>query len=99
MAYALLIALDSVLMSQLLGGEAASYHQIARTVAPPIVVATLYSNIAVAVKRLHDAGWSGLFALILMIPILNFGFTIWIGLLPGARGANRFGLRPDVPPA
>ena len=98
LAYSFLIALNSVLIGQLIGGEQASYHAIAQAIAPPMVIATLFTNIAVAVKRLHDFGWSGFFALALLVPIVNFAFTIWVGLLPGTAGPNRFGTTPDVPP-
>jgi len=56
------------------------------------------SNISVAVKRLHDLGMSGLFALLMLVPLINIGFTIWIGLVPGKKGRNRFGERVDTPP-
>lgn len=97
-AYAVLISLNSVLIGQLIGGEQASYHAVAQAISPPLVIATLFTNIAIAVKRLHDSGWNGFFALLLVVPIVNFGFTIWIGLLPGTPGPNRFGTTPDVPP-
>jgi uncharacterized membrane protein YhaH (DUF805 family) len=63
------------------------------------VLATLYCNLAVAVKRLHDVGYSGFLALALVIPLVNFAFTIWVGILPGTAGPNRYGNAPDTPPA
>jgi 3-hydroxybutyrate dehydrogenase len=53
----------------------------------------------VAVKRLHDVDYSGYFALALLVPLVNLAFTIWVGILPGKAGPNRFGATPDAPPA
>lgn len=56
-------------------------------IAPPFV----WAGIALAVKRLHDRGLTGLFALALLVPLLNILATFIIGVIPGDRGANRFG--------
>lgn len=93
------MSLNSVLIGQLIGGEEASYFQIAQSVAPILVLATLIVNLAVAVKRLHDIDYSGYFALALLVPLVNLAFTIWVGILPGSAGSNRFGTIPDAPQA
>ena len=98
LAYAFLLSINSALIGQLFGGEQASFHALAQAVAPPALIATFFTNIAIAVKRLHDVGWAGFFAFLLVVPIVNFGFTIWIGILPGTAGPNQFGAAPDVPP-
>lgn len=99
MAYIFLIALNSVLVAQVVGGEHASFHDLAVAVAPVLGLVTLYSNIAVSVKRLHDLDANGLFALALLIPFVNILFTIWVGIPPGTRGPNRYGALVDAPPA
>ncbi len=61
--------------------------------------ATLFANIAIAVKRLHDVGYGGFLAIAVALPILNFAFAIWVGLLPGSNGPNTYGDAPDIPPS
>ena len=51
----------------------------------------LWMEVALVMKRLHDRGLSGLFALLLLIPLVNIGVVIFVGLMPGDPGANRFG--------
>ena len=36
--------------------------------------------IAIAVKRLHDIGYSGFLALAIFVPLVNIFFTIWVGV-------------------
>jgi uncharacterized membrane protein YhaH (DUF805 family) len=93
-----LIALNSVLIGQLVGGEEASYFRLAQALGPFVIIATLYSNFVVAAKRLHDIGYTGLFALAIFIPLVNLAFTIWAGLIPGTAGPNKHGAAPDRPP-
>jgi uncharacterized membrane protein YhaH (DUF805 family) len=95
----LLIAVNGVLIGQLLGGEHASFNGLAQTLGPFVILGTLYSNVAIAVKRLHDAGYSGFLAFALFIPLVNFAFTIWIGILPGTAGPNAYGDVTDSIPA
>ena len=63
---------------------------------PFVILGTLYSNLAIAVKRLHDVGYSGFLAFALFIPLVNFAFTIWVGILPGTAGPNAYGDVTDI---
>ncbi len=55
--------------------------------------------VIIGIKRLHDFNASGLFAVFLIVPIINFFATILIGLIPGTPGPNRFGEHTDrIPP-
>ena len=94
-----LIALNSVLIGQLVGGEQASYYRLAQAVGPFVIIATLYSNFVVAAKRLHDMGYTGLFAVAIFIPLVNLAFTLWAGLVPGTAGLNKHVAAPVRPPA
>jgi uncharacterized membrane protein YhaH (DUF805 family) len=98
LAYLFLIAVQSVVLAQLISGGAASFYDIATSVGPVVLLVTLYSNLAIAVKRLHDIGYGGFLALALFIPLVNLAFTIWVGVLPGTPDPNRFGDAADVPP-
>jgi uncharacterized membrane protein YhaH (DUF805 family) len=97
LCYALVICIQSAVLSQLLGGEQASYYQLAAAIGPALLLASLYSNLAVSVKRLHDVGYGGFLALALLVPFVNVAFTIWLGILPGTAGPNRFGATSDAP--
>ncbi len=95
----LLIALNSVLIGQIIGGEEASYHRLAEALGPFVIIGTLYANFAVAAKRLHDIGYGALLALAIFVPLVNLAFTIWAGIVPGTAGPNNHGEAPDRPPA
>jgi uncharacterized membrane protein YhaH (DUF805 family) len=55
----------------------------------------LWMQVALVTKRLHDRGMSGLFALLQLVPIVNVGMLIFVGLMPGDPGPNRFGPHTD----
>jgi uncharacterized membrane protein YhaH (DUF805 family) len=99
LSYFFLLCVTAVLVGQLVGREEATFFGIAQTVGPFVILGTVYSNIAISVKRLHDIGYSGLLALALFVPLVNFAFTIWVGIMPGAVGPNRYGEAADRVPA
>jgi uncharacterized membrane protein YhaH (DUF805 family) len=55
----------------------------------------LWTEVAIVIKRLHDRSLSGLFALLLLVPLVNIGVVLLVGLLPGDPGPNRFGPHAD----
>lgn len=58
---------------------------------------SLWSNIALAVKRLHDFDKNGLAAGMLFVPIISFIALFVLCLFPGNPGPNRFGQRTNAP--
>lgn len=50
---------------------------------------------ALMVRRLHDAGRSGWWLVLIFVPYIATVAHLVIGLLPGSAGDNRFGPRPD----
>ena len=94
---AALISVNSVLFAQLVGASEASFYEMAETVAPFVAVLTLASNLAIAVKRLHDFDTTGLLAAGLLVPLVNIFVTVWVGVVPSDTGPNRFGSAPDSP--
>ena len=52
----------------------------------------------VSIKRLHDLGLSGIFAIALLIPAVAVIATIWLGVRKGDDGPNKFGAETDVRP-
>ncbi len=59
----------------------------------------LWASFALSVKRLHDIGKPGGFALLLFIPMLLAIVFVVLCLIPGDRGANAYGPDRDAPPA
>jgi uncharacterized membrane protein YhaH (DUF805 family) len=98
MAYLLLVSIQSAILAQLVGGEYASYYDLAATVSFPVLLVSIYVNIAISVKRLHDVGYSGFLAIAVLIPLVNLAFSIWVGVLPGTAGPNSYGDHTDVQP-
>ena len=77
----------------IVGALAAVFDRLAHSSAPAIVVglALLLPTASVAVRRLHDTGRYGTWALLVLLP-----FVGWISLLimcagPSTRGENQFG--------
>lgn len=54
----------------------------------------LWSSLALTVKRWHDVGMTGWFALLTLPPFANFMMFVLLCLLPGTNGANRHGSDP-----
>lgn len=61
-----------------------------------ILLVALWSEVALAVKRLHDRGLSGWFAALLFVPVLNLAVFVVLGLIPGEKGPNAFGPAPNT---
>jgi len=99
LSYFFLMAVTAVLVGQLIGGEQASFHSLAQMIGPFVIFGTVYANLAISVKRLHDIGYSGFLAIAMFVPLINFAFTIWVGMVPGTTGPNPYGEMPDRVPA
>jgi uncharacterized membrane protein YhaH (DUF805 family) len=68
------------------------------------VIASLYSlavlvpGLAVAIRRLHDTGRSGWWALLAFVPILGVIVLFVFALMDGEPGTNRYGANPKDEP-
>lgn len=62
-----------------------------------VVLLSLWSNVALSIKRLHDIGKPGVFAAALFIPIISIVVFIALCLIPGNPGPNQYGNRPNAP--
>lgn len=61
-----------------------------------LVIGLLIPVISSTVRRLHDTGKSGLFALIGVIPIVGQAAVLVLGMFPGVVGANKYGPDPKA---
>jgi uncharacterized membrane protein YhaH (DUF805 family) len=60
-------------------------------------LASLWSNVALAVKRLHDLGKPGLMALVLFVPVISIVAFLVLCLFPGNPAPNQYGARTNEP--
>ncbi len=60
-----------------------------------VCLVMLWPSLAIGVKRCHDRDQSGLWMLLLLIPVVGwFWWLINLGLLDGTPGPNQFGPSP-----
>lgn len=60
----------------------------------PLVLGAAYVSVVSAIKRAHDRGRSGLFVLLLYVPVLGLWPLFEFLFMPGTRGENRYGPDP-----
>lgn len=58
---------------------------------------SLWSNVALGIKRLHDFDRPGIFAAALFIPVLSIAAFIALCLFPGDQGPNKHGQQTNSP--
>ena len=58
---------------------------------------SVFSSVALGVKRLHDFGKPGIFAVTLFIPMVSIVAFIALCVFPGHTGANEYGERTNAP--
>lgn len=58
----------------------------------------LIAGTTLAVRRLHDLNLSGLWYLLVLVPLLGFLLNLALAFLPGNPGENRFGPPPGLDP-
>ena len=60
-------------------------------------LASLWSNVVLAVKRLHDLDKPGFIAAILFVPLISIIAVLVLCLFPGQPGPTRYGRQPNAP--
>lgn len=58
---------------------------------------SLWSNVALGIKRLHDFDKPGIIAVALFIPAISIVAFVVLCLFPGTPGPNKYGLRTNAP--
>lgn len=61
------------------------------------VVVSVWSNVALGIKRLHDMNRPGIFAVALFIPVLSVIAFVALCLFPGTAGPNQYGSETNRP--
>ena len=62
-----------------------------------VALVLLLPNLAVSIRRLHDAGHSGWWMLIALVPLIGF-IVLLVFTLQGSQPPNRWGQGPDQTP-
>ena len=57
-------------------------------------IAAAVGNIMLMIRRLHDLGKSGYFALVALVPLIGFIFSIYLFCAVGQAGSNQYGEDP-----
>lgn len=76
------------------GGTGSGLWNVAFSIA---VIASLWTQAALGAKRIQDIGKSGLFAVLLFVPLINIVVFFVLCLYPGDAGANTYGRTTDSP--
>ena len=63
-----------------------------------VFFASLWCNVALAVKRLHDFGKPGILAVSLFVPVISIAAFLFLCFFPGDSGENKYGDRTNAPP-
>ncbi|HWK68859.1 MAG TPA: DUF805 domain-containing protein [Rhizobiaceae bacterium] len=58
---------------------------------------SIWSNVALGVKRLHDFGQPGIFAASLLVPVVSIVVFVVLCFFPGDPGPNKYGPRTNAP--
>lgn len=60
-----------------------------------ILVLVIYTSLMINIKRAHDRNRTGLFSLLLLVPLVSLWPLVEFGFLAGTDGTNKYG-DPDV---
>lgn len=86
-----------ILIMTLLPGARSLFTPDANMSMPSIVAmiliygAVVYFSIIFLIRRLHDRNHSGWLALLVLVPVINVLFGLYILFAPGNRDSNQFG--------
>jgi uncharacterized membrane protein YhaH (DUF805 family) len=61
------------------------------------VLISIWSNLALSVKRLHDLDKPGIIAATLFIPVVSIIAFLVLCIIPGTPGPNRYGAATNQP--
>lgn len=99
LAYGFAIALVGQVLIGLMGGMGAVMQNEAGSALSIIGMVVVYIaivaiSVMLAVQRLHDLDKTGWLYLLILVPILNIIFGLYMLFAPGSQSANRYGNPP-----
>lgn len=99
LAYGFGIALVGQLLLVLMGGAGAALQTETSSTFSLIGIGVVYIamiivSIMLAVQRLHDLDKTGWLYLLILVPLLNIFFGLYMLFAPGSQGNNRYGNPP-----
>lgn len=86
------ISLLSIFLVPLIHDPTQSPYSVLASILVAIAyLAYFYFNLILIIRRLHDRNHSGWLAILLLIPILNFVFFLYLCVMKGTATSNRYG--------
>ena len=93
-----LTALNGLFLSILLAQEEGSAELEAWSLVTVVAgMFALWASVALTVKRLHDIGKGGAFAVLVFVPLVSIVLLVVLALVPGTESPNRYGQTSDRP--
>ena len=77
--------------------ETSGASEVLATIFWLALLLSVWSNITLGVKRLHDLGQPGIVAASLLVPVVSYLVFVFLCLYPGDAGPNRFGAFTNSP--
>lgn len=77
--------------------ETSGASEVLATIFWLALLLSVWSNITLGVKRLHDLGQPGIVAASLLVPVVSYLVFVFLCLYPGNAGPNRFGAFTNSP--
>jgi uncharacterized membrane protein YhaH (DUF805 family) len=71
--------------------EASGASEVLATIFWLALLLSVWSNITLGIKRLHDFGQPGVVAVSLLVPVVSYLVFVFLCFYPGDAGPNRFG--------
>ncbi|MDO6965175.1 DUF805 domain-containing protein [Rhizobium alvei] len=97
LALCLWFALQGIVISQMFANEGEQTALALWTLAlVGIILGWILSSLMLTVKRMHDLGLPGYWALLLALPVIGLVTMIALIFMP-SDGPNHYGLFPDAP--
>ncbi|MDN5927881.1 MAG: DUF805 domain-containing protein [Hyphomicrobiales bacterium] len=77
--------------------ETSGTSEVLATIFWLALILSVWSNMTLGIKRLHDLGQPGIVAISLLVPVVSYFVFIFLCVYPGNAGPNRFGAYTNSP--
>ena len=77
--------------------ETSGFSEVLAVVFWVVLVLSVWSNITLGIKRLHDFSQPGIVAVSLLVPVVSYLVFVFLCFYPGDAGPNRFGAFTNAP--